>query len=434
MNIKLHYGPDFVSFSVPESRIANIIKPWKNPLVSDNKDVIKDSISNPYSQNIARDFSGKKLCILLPDYTRDIPVYEILSELQTLIKKSSFVKFIICTGTHDPEAEGNKKIVDSITAMCKNINPDSFDVFLHDCRASFFTSLGKTSRGTEIVYNNIIDDCELFLVLSDVKFHYFAGYSNPVKYFVPGIGSFSTVEANHSLALDERSTFGVHPWHSNPARQDNPVARDQLECMERILAGRKVLAFVTISSSGKIQWAGLGDAKTVTRQAFDITDKSNMKNILPVKYLIVSPGGTPNDIDLYISQRALELTKQAVLEKGEVLFISACPNGIGSKITLENFYQPLCQPLDKIFELANADYRLFSHKPYKFAEMIKRLSKIWVYSEMEPKLIKDAHLYPTDNIQDIVDKWVETDPEAQITIVDGANKIALYNDQIANNI
>lgn len=43
--------------------------------------------------------------------------------------------------------------------------------------------------------------------------------------------------------------------------------------------------------------------------------------------LIVSPGGLPNDIDLYIAQRALELTKAGVRDGGEVLFFGGLSEG-----------------------------------------------------------------------------------------------------------
>ena len=48
-----------------------------------------------------------------------------------------------------------------------------------------------------------------------MKTHYFAGYSNPIKNFVPGICAFETTEKNHSLALHPHSSFGLHPWHSD---------------------------------------------------------------------------------------------------------------------------------------------------------------------------------------------------------------------------
>lgn len=427
MDIKLHYGKGFVSFSVPEGRVADVIVPWGSEDRSDNQEIVRNAVSCADIDGFRGAVSGKRICVLVADGSRDMPIGDILSELNSFLVDSAFVRFMICTGTHDCDTEGNRRVTELLEKAAVESGLGDFDVCVHDCLADEFVSLGVTARGTKIEYNCKIDDFDVFLVLSDVKFHYFAGYSNPVKYFIPGVGSYAAVEGNHSLALDERSAFGVHPWHSDAARRGNPLAADQLECMERIVGGRSVFAFVTISSSSKMQWAGFGDAKTVSRAAFDVADQRNMRKVEPVKYLIVSPGGDPNDVDLYISQRALELTKQAVLAGGEVLFVSACPDGVGSERTLENFYNRLTLPLDEIFESIKSEYRLFSHKPYKFAEMIRRLSKIWVYSQMPDDVVEAGHMYPAGNIQDIVDKWVASDPNARIMIVDGANKIGISN-------
>ena len=42
------------------------------------------------------------------------------------------------------------------------------------------------------------------------------------------------------------------------------------------------------------------------------------------------------------------------------------------------------------------------------------------------ELIETMHLHPAHQPQKVVDNWLAEDPNAKITIVDGANKIALY--------
>jgi hypothetical protein len=49
-----------------------------------------------------------------------------------------------------------------------------------------------------------------------------------------------------------------------------------------------------------------------------------------------------------------------------------------------------------------------------------------MHTEISDDLIKAAHLYPTSDPQAVVDGWLSEQPDAKITIVDGANKIALY--------
>jgi hypothetical protein len=182
------------------------------------------------------------------------------------------------------------------------------------------------------------------------------------------------------------------------------------------------------TTSGKIQWACFGRAREAAGEAFGVVDRQNAFTVKPVSYLIVSPGGMPNDVDLYIAQRALELTKAAVADGGEVLFLSACPKGVGERQTTESFYELLAAPLDKIFATVEASYRLFSHKPYKFAQLIARLRRIWLFSQIPDGIVESMHLVSAPRPQKVVDGWLAENPQAQIIVVNCANKVALYSE------
>ena len=426
MKVELHYGDGLINLDIPEGNISEIIRPWSGEQKTDNSTLLQQTIARTDVADFQRAIAGKCLGVLVPDGTRDLPLKDIFAQLFGALRKSALVRFFICTGTHNADTGENSAIAEQIQTEAANAGISDFEVLIHDCQKGNFINAGKTGRGTDVIFNAKIDTNDIFLVLSDVKVHYFAGYSNPIKNFVPGLCAFATAEHNHSFALDERSTFGFHPWHTDPARRDQPLAADQLEAMRMIVRGRPVYALVTISSSGKIQWARFGPAQKVTGKAFNIADKKNAHIVEPTERLIVSPGGLPNDVDLYIAQRALELTKQAVKTGGEILFLAACPNRIGEQHTMENFYNRLTEPIDKILESTEGEYKLFSHKPYKFAQMIKRLRRIWMYSQIPDDLIEAAHLRPTHDAQKVVDDWLGENPNTKITVVDGANKLALY--------
>lgn len=426
MNIDLHYGKGFVSLQIPEANIGSIIRPWQDEGDADNVTLLRQAMTGDEVEYFKNEIAGKRLCILLDDGTRDNPFEDIFGPLFGVLRKSSFVRFLICTGTHDPDTVENEKIKEQIKQTAKEAEIADFEIHAHDCQHDRFVDAGGTSRDTRILYNVRADDAEAFLVLSDVKVHYFAGYSNSVKNFVPGICAFETAEHNHSLALDEKSTFGLHPWHPDETRRANPLAEDQLEGMRLIVKDRPVFTLTTITTSRQIRWARFGRVERITGDAFAAVDQKNTHTVTPSGRLIVSPGGLPNDIDLYISQRALELTKNAVMDDGEVLFLAACPNGIGEEKTMENFYNRLVLPIDEVFKTIQDKYKLYSHKPYKFAQMIRRLRRIWMHTEIPDHLVEAAHLSPAHDPQAIVDGWLTEQPDAKITIVDGANKIALY--------
>jgi len=427
MKVDIHYGDNTVSLQIPEASIAHIIRPWQDEREADNRAILQQVMSGPEVENFRQIIAGRRLCLLLDDGTRDEPFEDIFEQLFAVLRTCSFVRFVLCTGTHEPATPQNSKITTQIQKAAVKAQIGNYEINAHDCERAVFAEAGVTSYGTEIIYNAPAGDADVFLVLSDVKVHYFAGYSNPIKNFVPGICAFRTAEQNHSLALDDKSTFGIHPWHPDGNRRNNPLACDQLEGMQLIVKERPVFTLATITTSGQIRWAKFGHVESVSTEAFEIVDRRNTHTVTPAGRLIVSPGGLPNDIDLYIAQRALELTKDAVTDGGEILFLAACPNGIGEAKTMENFYRRLTMPIDEIFNSIKSEYKLYSHKPYKFARLIRRLRRIHIYSQIPDDIVRAAHLSPAHEPQAVVDDWLTEQPDTKITIVDGANKIAIRN-------
>ncbi len=426
MKINLHYGQASITLQIPKANIEQIIRPCQSNSNADNSKLIKQSLACQEAEDFRKHIAGQILCVLLNDGTRDVPVSDMLCQLLPLAKECLKVKFIICTGSHDTQTLENIQIKQQVEELAVESGIHNFEVHIHNCESDKFTDVGQTSFGTQVLCNSKVRDAGLFLVLSDVKCHYFAGYSNPVKNFVPGICAFSTVENNHQHALEQTSACGIHPWHNDKNRRDNPVAADQLEAMNLIVLDKSVYAMVTVSNSGKISWVRFGKAEKVSRKTFDVADRLNTHTVNKVKYIVVSAGGLPNDIDLYIAQRALENIKPVVMDKGEILFLTACPKGVGSKRTDEHFYKLLTKPLKKNLRLKKSQYKLFSHKPYKFAQLIQRLHHVWMYSEIADATVRSMHLCPTDNPQSVIDGWLDKDPSAKILFVDGANKVALY--------
>ncbi len=426
MKVDLHYGKTVVTFQIPRENLGEIIRPWCDDHSPDNTTLLRQAMMGPAVQDFQSEITGKTLCVLLADGTREMPFDDIFTQLFPVLRRASAVRFLLCTGTHNPDTAENSRIKQQIQTVATKERIRNFDICVHDCRQNGFIHAGRTSFGTEVGFNAKADNAEIFLVLSDVKPHYFAGYCNPIKNFVPGICAFRTVEQNHSLALDEKSTFARHPWHADESRRANPLAEDQIEAMELIVKDRPVYALVMVGTSGRIQWAGFGPSDKISAEAFTAADRRNLHTLGPVERLIVSPGGLPNDADLYTAQRALELTKMPVENGGEILFLAACPNGIGEKHTLQNFYNRLTAPIDKVLKTIESDYELFSHKAYNFARMIRCLRRIWIYSEIPDALIEAIHLHPVNCPQAVVDGWIAENPDTRITVVDGANKIALY--------
>jgi hypothetical protein len=117
----------------------------------------------------------------------------------------------------------------------------------------------------------------------------------------------------------------------------------------------------------------------------------------------------------------------AVTAGGEILFLAACPKGVGEPHTPAHLYHRLTAPLQEVIRSIRQDYVLYSHKPYKFALMIRRLRRLWMHSQMPDHLVEAAHLHPAHDPQAVVDGWLAPPPDTRILCVDGANKVALVH-------
>ena len=224
MKVALHYGKGVVTLQIPQENVGDIIRPWQDEGNTDNTTLVSQSLACKENDDFQKEVAGKCLCVLLTDGTRGMPFDDIFGELLPALRGSSLIRFLICTGTHDVETAENTRIKERIETIVVKAGIRDFEIHVHDCQNDGFIHAGQTSHGTGVMFNAKADDARIFLVLSDIKCHYFAGYSNPIKNFVSGICAFSTIEQNHSLALDDKSTFAFHPWHRDENRKNNPLA------------------------------------------------------------------------------------------------------------------------------------------------------------------------------------------------------------------
>ncbi len=194
MKIDLHYGKGIICLEIPRVNIANFIRPGNYETKTDNKSVIERVLRKDVTAELSARADGKRICVLVADGTREMPTAEILPALLERLRGAVSVQFLVCTGTHNAQTPENALVAEGIKAACKSAGPGQFEIHIHNCREDELVDAGTTRLGTEIKFNALAKDADIFVALSDIKSHYFAGYSNPVKNFVPGICGFLTAE------------------------------------------------------------------------------------------------------------------------------------------------------------------------------------------------------------------------------------------------
>ncbi len=426
-DVQLRYGKGHITLKIPEQNLAQVVQPRKENASKDISGTVRQALDNPLGLTLTEAITNHRVCVLIEDGTRAEPHEVLIEELARQLGAAKELTFIITTGSHKVDSPRNRQITQAIKDSCQRHNLHDYQIHVHDALESPCTTIGTTNRGTAVSVNNVALGQDAFVVAADMKNHYFAGYSNALKNFLPGICGYASIEANHSLALESDSTFGRHPLHPDPMRRTNPVAEDMLEATNFILGDRPAFLLATITSGSYILWAASGNLAPVTAEGFRRIDEAASFSVTPTDHIIVSPGGLPQDESLYNAQRGLELVKNAVRDKGEILFLAECPKGAApTPKALKFFYDYLTKPLHTILPEIKEKYVLYSHKAAKFAELIQRVKRIWICSTLSAEQVEAVHLHHTSKPQKIVDQWIRSDPDAQILAFDEANKIAVY--------
>jgi len=368
--------------------------------------------------------AGKSLSLLVSDATREEPREAVLDAVLPVLRAARTVRLVAATGSHDPRSAATLSLIETLAARLRSKGIAIQRTVVHDAARGPFTSFGSTARGTPILLDAEAMDVEAFVVLSDMKPHYFAGYSCPPKFVFPGLASMEAIEANHALTFDPASRAGFHPWHPDPSRRDNPLAADYVEAFLRATDGRATFALVFGSWGETIAWAEAGPILEATARGMGRCDAISHVAAPPERFAVISPGGHPNDVDLYISQRALELCGGAVEDGGDILFLSECAGGIGPAHTLGPFWAPLRGSLVDASRRPPGPYRLYSHKAVRFARLILRLSALHFHTSIDPDEIASAHMVAVTDPQAVIGEWLAMDPGARILLFDGASKLS----------
>jgi len=419
--IALSYGQGTITLQVPEKNFGGLYGPPPLPKAKGFK-LVKEALDNPIGEKLENLSKDKKVAVIVEDGTRDAPAWTLRAVIQRLLDAKEVI-FILATGMHKAVTDGNKKIED-IIKMAAEGKIKQYSILAHDTQKATFVSCGRTSFGNEVEVNAVANDCEIFVTVSDMKPHYFAGYSNPIKNFVPGICSFKTIEKNHSLAVAPEATFVNHPWH--PVHKNNPVAQDMIEAMNLILSGRPVFTLNFYSAKGRVYYAVAGEIRAATEKCIVEIDKIAGIKAESSRYVVVSPGGYPFDETLYNAQRALELTQNAVLDGGEVLFLSKNTLGIAeTEKANKEFFEPLTlKTLEQIIIDIENDFHVPAQKAYKVAKYFQRIGKLYLYTDYADKeLLAKGRFLTADNPQAIIDEWIRQDPDAKILFFEGGAKI-----------
>lgn len=425
VTVSVSYGYKSIEFDVPDRVLGEIFTPSEfRYRGSDISTAMKNPLKTPMLNNLV---SGKNVVVLVEDYTRNEPHDTIVNAIAQNISDAKNIIFLVATGSHNPSEELNRDVVASIENSINKYRLKA-DWEIHSAYANRWDNYGITSRGTVVEVNPLLKDAEVIVVGADMKPHYFAGYSCAVKDFLPGVCSFKTIEANHALALHPKARAGMHPFHPKGSRRVNPVSEDMVEAMNFIIRDRVAVTLSTVSYRNEILWSAFGDIKTVCGNGIKYIDDNMAFRIgRKYRYVVISPGGYPQDETLYNAQRCLELTYPIFNKGAKVLLLAHCNNGIASTSeAVEHFYNPLINGLEWAIESIERRYHLYSHKAYRLARFLME-HEVFIHTMLPRDVVETIGMTYVDNPSEVISQWSNecTNTGDKIAFIDGGNKIML---------
>ncbi len=344
-SIEFKYGKGFYAIEVPENAdILSIREPEFH--------ITLEKFADDFSLHLPKNISDyKAVSIVVADKTRlcDYKTYLpwVLNILHQKGIENRHIQFFIAYGTHSRQSDE-----ESLTAYGDIYQKYRF--IHHDCNdQSLFAYLGKTHLGTRVHVRKDILESDLIITFGALSHHYFAGYGGGRKLLFPGLGYKSDIYQNHSLFLDQelkKLSPGCQPGNL----EDNPLAED-LKQIDDMIETQRVSIHGILDSKGRVCRLTCGNTYDDFLRAckgLDSFYKAGIKK--QYEFVIASCGGFPKDINFIQAHKAINNAAMFVKDKGSLIVLAECIDGIGSDTFMEYFNN---QDFARAFDILKTDYK-----------------------------------------------------------------------------
>ena len=422
MIIDLDYGTDGIKVDLPED-ITTVIEPTFLPGIPDPIEALKNAIRNPIGtlplKSIAK--SNQNIGISVCDITRPIPTSTILPVLLEELKHipNDQITIFIATGTHrsNTTCELDMMLGENIRKKYKIINHDAFNQ-----KELKFT--GNTSNGIPIWLNKLWVESDIKITTGFVEPHFFAGFSGGPKMIAPGLAGFDTIMALHNSKMigNKNSTWGI--TYGNPIH----------DSIREIAKLNKVDFSIDVSINKNHQITSIyaGELFTIHKACSDFVKHVSMK-ALNTKFpiIITTNSGYPLDLNLYQTVKGISAAAQVLKEKGSILCVSECREGIPSNGKFKKILESQNTP-EKLLEMINSDeYQSHDQWQVQILAQIMIKAEIYLMSEnISNKQIISTHMKPIINLQrTIQQKLKQHGNNSEILVIpQGPQTIPYIND------
>ncbi len=382
MKVKIPFGKEILHIQLPPSISVYTL----NTVECDDEEVtLAHALENPIDSPPFEEFIQDDTVIIVNDATRSTPTSRILKAIYPKLRGKR-IKFVVACGGHKPPSEsGLEFIFGGYLADLRD------RIHIHDARRNQFISLGKDRYGNPLEISKIVYDAPRIITISSVEPHYFAGFMGGRKSFLPGVASYTTIESNHSLALNPRAT--------TLNLKDNPVHIGMVDFTRKVGEERIFTIQVVTDKNGRIYRAKAGSIKGAFEECLACSMEVSCVRLNEAVDMAVSVAGYPTDINFYQAQKTIDNAKFAVKNRGVILFVSGCREGVGDRGFIDIF-EKAGSP-EKAMELVKNNFKLGYQKTYKLAEILIE-KEIWGYAGVDSSVLRSCFIKPVYNLAQTV--------------------------------
>ncbi len=403
MKFELGFGHTTQTVEVPDGNLMAVLTPNDVPRGLTGESEVRRALENPIGTPRLREIvrPGERIAIVTSDVTRPMPTRTVLpallEELHAAGVEDRDVTLVYALGSHRRQSEEERRRLagpafDRI--RCVDSDPE-------DC-----VRLGFTKRGTPVDITRTVAEADRRILLGNIEFHYFAGYSGGAKALMPGVSSREAIQRNHRLMTEASSRAGK--LAGNGLREDIEEAA--------ALCGADFILNVVLDEHKEIVRAVCGDVTAAHREGCKFLDTLYLKE-LPRRadIVLVSQGGAPKDLNLYQTQKALDNARHAVRKGGSVILVGSCREGLGEAV----FERWLREAPDahSLIERVERDFQLGGHKAAAIAMALED-AEVTLVSELPDGTVRGCFLTPAKTAREALDAaFARLGPEAAVAVM-----------------
>ena len=418
MALDLNYREGTIGIQVPEPLEFDILKPKPVRPIASIEQAFARAFSNLDKNNTEllpdRD-SKQTIAIAIPDETRPLPTREILPlVIDWLFEKIPELlpeRITILVGS------GQKPLVDQ-EAFERLVPPkivQACRVLSHDSKNAEMISYGTTERGTPVLVNSAYATADYKIVIGQIDPHQFVGFTCGSEGLIIGCGGEQTIEYNHSYMFHDKARIGV--LEGNPVREDLNEAGEMVGIdlsINFVLAPNKEIAQVLVGRP----------FDTLQEGAQTCADLYGVALEDCYDIVVASCGGYSRDSCLFQAQKSLNLASQAVKPGGNILLLTASPQGVGDDVYFD-YVSLSTNPEEILADFRKQGFRMGAHKAYLYGRTLSRLDSV-IFSEFVPGVLQKCHLRSADPSH-VIREWTQQfEGKPKIGIVPNANTTYFY--------